>query len=260
MTAPTTTGTPPLRTPTWLSGALTRIEGDPRLDLLVAKLRPAAERLGNGRAGEVLQGRWLGHALHPLLTDLTLGCFTSANLLDLVGGRAARSSAQRLVGMGLLAVPGTAAAGISDWSTIDSTRTRRAGAAHAAGNTVVALCYLGSWRARRRGRHARGVVLGLAGGAVATAAGYLGGHLSFARQAGTGERGLEGTTGEQQPPRRDARTGDELVDLTRAGEIMGVPAPQVLAMVDEGLLDPATTEPELRFRDAEVEALRLLGG
>ena len=35
---------------------------------------------------EELGGRRLGHPLHPMLTDLPIGCWTSAWVLDLVGG------------------------------------------------------------------------------------------------------------------------------------------------------------------------------
>ena len=36
---------------------------------------------------DALSGTWLGHPLHPLLTDLPIGFWTSAFTLDLVGGR-----------------------------------------------------------------------------------------------------------------------------------------------------------------------------
>ena len=51
----------------------------------------------------MLRGEWLGHALHPTLTDVTLGTWTSATLLDLFGGRDSSAAAQRLIGTGLLA-------------------------------------------------------------------------------------------------------------------------------------------------------------
>ena len=41
---------------------------------------------GNGKRGSVLRGEWLGHAVHPLLTDVVLGTWTSAHVLDLFGG------------------------------------------------------------------------------------------------------------------------------------------------------------------------------
>ena len=44
-----------------------------------------------GPVKDALSGIWLGHALHPLLTDLPIGTWTSAVLLDwLGGGRAPR--------------------------------------------------------------------------------------------------------------------------------------------------------------------------
>ncbi|MCU1346022.1 MAG: hypothetical protein JWL70_2288, partial [Acidimicrobiia bacterium] len=51
--------------------------------------------------------------------------------------------------------------------------------------------YLLSWRARRRGQHARGVALGLTGGMLGWLTGYLGGHLSFGRGVGVGDRGVD---------------------------------------------------------------------
>jgi uncharacterized membrane protein len=139
----------------------------------------------------MLRGEHLGHALHPLLTDLPLGCFLSAALLDLVGGRSSRRAAQRLVGLGLLMVPPTAASGLVDWSDVQEPRSRRVGIVHAIGNTAVAACYFASWRARRRDHHLRGRLLGFVGGALAVGTGYLGGHLTLARGVGHGERGMD---------------------------------------------------------------------
>ena len=39
-----------------------------------------------GPVKDALSGVWLGHALHPLLTDLPIGTWTSAVLLDWLGG------------------------------------------------------------------------------------------------------------------------------------------------------------------------------
>jgi hypothetical protein len=165
------------------------LEHDGRLDAAAGRLEPPASRALSGRAGDVLRGEWLGHALHPLLTDFPLGCWIGAGLLDLVGGRRSRPAAQRLVGIGLLAVPGTAAAGLADWSATPDPRVRRVGLVHATANVVGAGCYLRSWSSRRAGRHARGVAWGLAGGTVGWVSGYLGGHLSFVLGAGHGPRG-----------------------------------------------------------------------
>src|SRR5215213_10154 len=46
--------------------------------------------------GSPLHSDVLGHSLHPVLTDLTLGCWTSATLLDVVGGPTSRHGATLL--------------------------------------------------------------------------------------------------------------------------------------------------------------------
>lgn len=132
--------------------------------------------VGSGDLRDTLTGRWLGHALHPMLTDLPIGFWTSAFALDLLGGRKNRAAAQRLVGLGVLSALPAIATGATDWS--DTTdEARRVGLVHAALNTVALACFTASWTARRRGRHGRGILYGLAGSAVATGGGYLGGHL-----------------------------------------------------------------------------------
>ena len=132
-----------------------------------------------GAHREVLQGGWLGHPLHPALTDFPLGCWMCASMLDVVGGPAARPAATRLVAFGLLGVPVAAAAGLADWQPIDGPRAKRIGATHATANLAAALCYFASWRARRAGRHGLGVASALAGAAVTVLSGYLGGELVF---------------------------------------------------------------------------------
>src|SRR5215218_7303889 len=86
-----------------------RLEEATALDGPVRALeRPIRAAFASGARGEVLRGDWLGHAVHPVLTDLVLGTWTSATLLDALGGVQARPAAQRLVGLGLLAVGPTA--------------------------------------------------------------------------------------------------------------------------------------------------------
>ena len=53
--------------------------------------------IGGGAIKEALSGSWLGHALHPLLTDVVIGSFVSASLLDVVGGEDARPASERLI-------------------------------------------------------------------------------------------------------------------------------------------------------------------
>src|SRR5436853_7907312 len=65
-----------------------------------------------GPVKDFLSGTWLGHAAHPVLTDLPIGSFTSALALDLLGGEDA--GAQTLVGLGILSALPTALTGLSE--------------------------------------------------------------------------------------------------------------------------------------------------
>ena len=55
---------------------------------------------------DLLHGRWLGHALHPALSDVPLGMWTSVPLLDLIGDE---TGATMLTAMGCIASGATAA-------------------------------------------------------------------------------------------------------------------------------------------------------
>jgi nitrite reductase/ring-hydroxylating ferredoxin subunit len=145
--------------------------------------------LGGGPLKDALSGTWLGHALHPVLTDVVIGSFTSASLLDLLAPRSDGQAGERLIALGLAAYLPTAASGANDWAdteTVDD-GIRRAGAVHAVSNAIGATLYAASWRARRRGARGRGVALGFAGMSALMAGGYLGGHLSYTRGVGPAE-------------------------------------------------------------------------
>lgn len=162
-----------------LDAVAVRIEQDAAADPLVHQVARLASLVRRSSARPLLRGDWLGHAVHPMLTDLPIGFWTCAWSLDLVGGKPGRPAAQRLIGLGLLSVPATVATGLHDWGDIDDRGQRRVGAVHAASNAVATVLYFGSWRARRRGHHARGVALGMLGATAATVGGFLGGHLVF---------------------------------------------------------------------------------
>jgi|tagenome__1003787_1003787.scaffolds.fasta_scaffold20289037_1 hypothetical protein len=181
---------PSFTAPAWLRSSIRQLETDARLDPVVRALRIPAEGLSCGAVGGFLRGEWLGHAFHPLMTDFPLGCWIGAGLLDLFGGHGSRGAARRLVGLGLLFVPLTAASGAADWASTSDDRIGRVGSVHAVGNTIAATAYFASWRARRAQHHARGVAYALVGGGIAWVTGYLGGHMSFGLGAGMGQRGL----------------------------------------------------------------------
>lgn len=140
---------------------------------------------------DAISGTWFGHAVHPPLTDVVIGSFLSASLLDLLGAN--DKAAERLVGVGLLAALPTAVTGINDWADteIADEAVRRVGLVHASANTSALFLYAGSLVARRKGAHGRGAMLSLAGTAVMTVGGYLGGHMSYTRGVGPNETAFD---------------------------------------------------------------------
>jgi nitrite reductase/ring-hydroxylating ferredoxin subunit len=157
-------------------------------------LDPPAKKIGKavrtivkpGPVKDALSGSWLGHALHPLLTDVTIGSFTSAVALDWLGGRESEPAARRLIGLGLLSAVPTVSSGYSDWADTEvaDDSVRRIGIVHAAANATAASLFAASWLARRRGDHGRGKALALVAGGVLGGAGYLGAHLTLAEGVG----------------------------------------------------------------------------
>jgi uncharacterized membrane protein len=159
-----------------------RLESATELDKVVNAVRPLAAALVSDPAWRnLLRGAWLGHAVHPPLTDVPIGLWTSALTLDLVGGSAARPAATRLTGLGVLAAVPAAVTGWAEWSGI-GLRDQRVGVVHAASNAAALWLFAASWRARRRGAYGRGKLLGMAGSSALGLGGYLGGHLIAARK------------------------------------------------------------------------------
>jgi nitrite reductase/ring-hydroxylating ferredoxin subunit/uncharacterized membrane protein len=185
-----------------------------------------------GPLKDALSGTWLGHAVHPMLTDVVIGSFTAASVLDLLSPGDDGRAAERLIALGLVAYAPTAAAGANDWADsepVDDT-VRRAGLVHAGCNAVGATLYAASWRARRRGARGFGAALGFAGMAVMAAGGYLGGHLSLSKGVGPDQTVFDpGPTdwtpaadATQLPDGRPTRVvvGDTPVLLLRDGELI----------------------------------------
>jgi nitrite reductase/ring-hydroxylating ferredoxin subunit/uncharacterized membrane protein len=164
-----------------LASRIGEVEG---LDRGTGPLVKAAKTLiPPGPVKDVLSGSQLGHPLHPALTDVPIGSFTAATVLDLVGGASAEGAVEALLALGIVATLPTATAGLADWSDTYGAE-QRIGLIHAVANVAALSLFAGSLVARRGGRRGLGRLLGLAGQATLLTGGYLGGHLSYARGVG----------------------------------------------------------------------------
>lgn len=136
-----------------------------RIELLSA-LDPPAQAIGKrvrgaldrGALKDALSGTWLGHALHPMLTDVVIGSFLSASLLDLLGSGENDGASERLIAVGIAAYGPTALTGVNDWADTEPADdgVRRAGLVHAAVNSAALSLYAASLVARRRGSRRKG--------------------------------------------------------------------------------------------------------
>lgn len=141
-------------------------------DAVSSAVQPLLDRAGDGRVKEALHGRWFGHSLHPVLSDVPIGFWTSAFVLDLVG---ARFSSRLMNLAGCLSAAGTVATGFADWSVTDG-RERRLGVLHGLLNTAGLACQVVALTSPRRYRR-----WSWTGYAISSAAAYLGGELVFGR-------------------------------------------------------------------------------
>ena len=118
------------------------IESQAWLDDVAEVVQPpinAAFEAG-GEAGRVakdfLHGVWLGHPLHPVLTDIPIGAWTMAQVFDVAsiaqgGDKSLDQAADIALGVGIVAAVGAATTGIADWSEARQAGTlRRMGLAH----------------------------------------------------------------------------------------------------------------------------------
>ena len=154
-------------------------------DQLTAVLGPVRERHQDNLVVELLHGgRWAGHPLHPALSDLPIGLWTGAMVLDATDRgpppRRGIDAAGLLSAAGILAAGATALTGLSDW-TVSNDQDRRVGLFHGLLNTVALGLQGASLGTRMAGHRSTARALGVASLTVTAAAAYLGGHLVFTK-------------------------------------------------------------------------------
>jgi nitrite reductase/ring-hydroxylating ferredoxin subunit/uncharacterized membrane protein len=162
------------------------------LDGPASKVQEVVKRLvpQESELKDFLSGTWLGHPLHPLLTDVVIGTWTAAGVLDILAPLSGRKASDRLIFVGILAGVPTAASGLSDWAELWGPQ-QRIGLVHAGGNVAALYLQMKSWWARKRGKRFKGVVLSMTAMGIATVTAYLGGHLSFRKGVGVDTTAFE---------------------------------------------------------------------
>lgn len=208
----------------------------------------------------LLNGSWLGHPLHPLLTDVPVGAWTAAILLDLLAlvfhmptGRASSVA----VGLGVAAALAAACAGVMDWIDVNPPE-KAVGAVHAALNTTATVLFVVSLVIR--GKHAWHVTtsafaVALAGYLVLTLGAFLGGAMVYrmgvminrnAYRSGPEQflSALPSAELSDGAPRR-AMVGEEPVLLVRRGEqifALGAVCSHYGAPLEEGKIVDGTIQ------------------
>jgi nitrite reductase/ring-hydroxylating ferredoxin subunit/uncharacterized membrane protein len=196
-----------------------RVAGLKALDPLAGRVQGAVGRLlpPGSLQKDLLSGRWLGHPLHPLLTDVVIGSWLGAGVLDACGPPA-QWAADRLVALGVLAALPTATAGLADWADLDGGR-RRVGATHALGNMTAVTLFAASWWARASGHRRAGVVLSGLGTGVAAASAWLGGHLTYTRGVGVNRTAFESVKRSWQNLIAEDQVREGVLVEARAGDV-----------------------------------------
>jgi nitrite reductase/ring-hydroxylating ferredoxin subunit/uncharacterized membrane protein len=133
----------------------------------------------------LLNGTWLGHPLHPLLTDVPIGAWTVTIVLDLIalllGMPGLGAAAAITAGLGVLAAVAAIAAGLMDWMDIDPPE-KSVGVIHGILNTSATILFAISLLIRWQNHWQPTLgafLLALAGYIVVSAGAHLGGGLVF---------------------------------------------------------------------------------
>jgi nitrite reductase/ring-hydroxylating ferredoxin subunit/uncharacterized membrane protein len=173
---------------------------EPIADRLQAAVAAALQSGGpiGPNVAKALHGTWLGHPLHAVLTDVPIGSWTAAAVLDALeartGSRAIGRGADTAIRVGLVGAAAAAVTGLADWSKIGGGQPRRVGLTHALLNTTATACYVVSLYLRRNHSRSAGRRFALLGFIVSSVAAYLGGHLVYNEKIG-----IDHTTGYAPP-------------------------------------------------------------
>src|SRR5687768_5979918 len=180
------------------SNSLLQVVDNPGIDRVAKPLsravRDAYESAGpTGREiKNALHGKWLGHPLHPALTSVPLGAWTTALALDCAADDdpGMRRAATFAMGVGLAGAVGSAVTGLTDWSETGG-QARREGLVHGLLNVTATALMATAFTRRKLDSHEDGRAFAWTGYAIAVGAAYLGGNLVY--RLGVGVSDSNGT-------------------------------------------------------------------
>lgn len=211
----------------------------PWLDAIAEKLQstwePVFGEQGPQAVKDALYGTYTGHPLHPIMTDVTIGAWTTSMIMDVLREDEASDVALK-IGTATSAL--TALTGIAQWyDATNDEEPRRLGAAHASLNVAALLCYGTAISLRKRDHRAVGIVTAWAGHSLATASGWIGGDLAYRLGIGVDRNAFD------QPIRKWKDTGLSGSDLA-VGELTFVEVddtPIIVLRTDHGILAASNT-------------------
>jgi nitrite reductase/ring-hydroxylating ferredoxin subunit/uncharacterized membrane protein len=166
----------------WLEPTADAVQG------AVSKVFSAGGEAGRS-VQDFLHGVWLGHPLHPALTDVPIGAWTVAvglDIMDMLQGKDDLApGADAAVAVGLVGAVGSAVTGLTDWHVLkEEKQPKKVGLTHALINTTATLLFAGSLVCRKRNSRQAGRALGFLGYAAACAGAFLGGSLVYEDELG----------------------------------------------------------------------------
>ena len=140
-----------------------------------------------GRPGkwfqDFLNGSWLGHPTHPVVTDIVVGGATLVVVFDLAamlfGATDLDPAALIAVAVTALAAVSAVVTGLTDFTGTAKGDERNVAILHGVVNIVATLAYFASFGARVGGAVEAGRWLSLAGAVILAGGAYVGGHLVF---------------------------------------------------------------------------------
>src|SRR6267378_3320785 len=175
---------------------------------------------------DFLNGVWLGHPLHPAITDVPIGAYVVALVLDLSGQRAATTAA---IGVGIAFMLLAALAGYADYIDLEG-KTQRFGTVHSSLMLVALVLYLVSFVMRLGAIPSPAEVwLSAIGFVIVITSAYVGGELVYNlgtqvdrhgwRGGGTKWTGLEVTDVHPDKPVKAKAGSQTLVVVRRGGSL-----------------------------------------